>query len=636
MKEFAQFRLDTVNQCLWRHMDTGADERILLTPKAFAVLRHLVEHAGRLMTLNELLDAAWPDTHVEPAVLNNQILNIRNVLGDHAKSPVFIETVPRRGYRFIAPVRDGVAEANLGGASLTRKLVGRQGALGELQDSLRKALRAQRQIVFITGESGIGKTALADEFQRRAAEEVPGIRIVRGQCVEGYSGKEAYFPMLEALGQLCRGSGGEPVVRILASQAPTWLVQFPALIRREHREMLQREVLGATRERMLREIGDALEAIASETPLLLVFADLHWVDPFTVDLISSLARRRGPARLMMLATYRPADLGSACHPLKALTRDLVVHGLCHEIALEPLTKAEIAEFLTLEARGARPPEALASLLYRHSEGNPLFMVAALEHLVQRGLISRERGVWELEVALEVIDLEVPEGVRRMIEVQIERLGTEEQRALEAACVNGVAFSVHVTAAPAGLDEERFEDLCEDLSRRQHLVRWAGSREFPDGTVSQRYEFAHALYREVFYRRLPPGRRAKLHLRVGERLEGLFAQHESEIAAELAEHFEKASERHRAVKYLRLAAETSGRRFEPRRAVEILGHALQLAGKLPEAERAASEIEILEKLAGIYTMLNGSIRAIQTYEDLAARTALAGLIDVEVRALIDMA
>jgi len=185
MKEFAQFRLDTVNQCLWRHVDAGNDERILLTPKGFAVLWHLVEQAGRLVTRDELLDAVWPETRVEPAFLNNQILNIRNALGDRPKSPVFIETLSRRGYRFIAPVRDCVADANLGGDSPSRKLVGRRPALRELRDSLRKTLRNQRQIVFVTGEPGIGKTTLVDEFQRGAAAEVPGIRVVRGQCVEG-------------------------------------------------------------------------------------------------------------------------------------------------------------------------------------------------------------------------------------------------------------------------------------------------------------------------------------------------------------------------------------------------------------------------------------------------------------------
>ena len=95
-------------------------------------------------------------------------------------------------------------------------------------------------------------------------------------------------------GRLCRGPQGEPLVQILSAEAPTWLAQLPSLLTREHREMLHREILGATRERMLREIGDALESFTAETPLLLVFEDLHWVDDSTVDLISALARRRHP------------------------------------------------------------------------------------------------------------------------------------------------------------------------------------------------------------------------------------------------------------------------------------------------------------------------------------------------------
>jgi DNA-binding winged helix-turn-helix (wHTH) protein/tetratricopeptide (TPR) repeat protein len=641
VQEFPPFRLDTVNQCLWRHMDTGDDERILLTPKAFAVLRHLVERAGRLVTNDELLGAVWPDTHVEPAVLNNQILNLRNALGDRPKNPAFIETLPRRGYRFIAPVNNVLTDANVGGASLSRKLVGREAALGELQGSLRKALRDQRQIVFVTGEPGIGKTSLLDEFQRQAAADVPGIRIVRGQCVEGYGGKEAYYPMLEALGQLCRGSEGESVVRILAAQAPTWLVQFPALMKRHHRETLQREILGATRERMLREIGDALEVIASASPLLLVFEDLHWVDPSTVDLMSALARRRSPAKLMIFGTYRAAEVESSSHPLKALTQELLVHRLCREIALEPLSEAEIVEYLRSEESEATSSEALAGLLYRHSEGNPLFVVAALEHLEERGLISRVNGGWQPRVPLEEIDLGVPESLRRMIEAQIERLSTQEQRVLEVASLESVGrsrFAAVSRAAVIDLEPEVFEGVCETLSRRHRIVRPTGSEKLVDGTVTSNYEFVHVLYREVCYQRIAPGRRAKLHQRLGTWAEE-HSEPLNEAAAWLAGHFEEGGDWTRAVKYLRMAADTAGRRFESRQAAAILEHALDLVKNLQEAERAESEIEILEKLATIYVaLLDGihAIKAIKSYEALAAIAADGGLIDLEVRSVIDMA
>jgi len=328
-KEFPPFRLDPVNQCLWRRGDAGEDERVLLTPKAFAVLGYLVEHAGRLVTQEELLEAVWPDTYVQPEVLKYQVADIRGKLGDDPKSPLFIETLQRRGYRFIAAVRGGDATQ-----PEPRAPAGSDRVLGELWDCLRRSLHGERQIVFIATEPGIGKATAADEFQRQAEANVPGIRVARGQCVEGYGSREAYYPMLEALGQLCRGFAGDSVVRTLAEQAPTWLVQLPALVKPEHREMLQQEILGATRQRMLREICDALNTIASGSPLLLALEDLQWADPFTVDLISAVARSRTPAKLMLVGAYRQADVASSEHPLKALKPDLLIHHLCREIALE--------------------------------------------------------------------------------------------------------------------------------------------------------------------------------------------------------------------------------------------------------------------------------------------------------------
>ena len=634
MKEFPPFRLDTANQCLWRRGDAPDGQRVMLTPKAFAVLRYLVEHAGRLVTQDALLEAVWPDTFVQPEVLKYQIADIRGTLGDRARNPLFIETLPRRGYRFVATVTEDESQGALAPASPDRgRLVGRERELDALRACLRKALKGQRQIVFITGEPGIGKTALVDEFQRLAAAGEPNLRIARGQCVEGYGGAEPYYPVLEAVGQLCHGPGGKRVVEILAAQAPTWLVQFPALLKREQREMLQQEILGATRDRMLREIREALDTLNLEAPLLWIFEDLQWVDPSTVDLISASARKRVAAKAMVIITKRPVDMVAPEHPLKQLKQDLLVHHLCHEITLAPLSEGEVAEYLNTDAPGCGLPEGFAELIHRHSDGNPLFMIAALDHMAEHGQIARENGRWRLKVPIEEMALEVPETLRQMIESQIDHLTSEQQRALEVASVNGVLFSASVNAIPANLDEGQFEELCDALSRRYHMVRWAGSRQFPDGSVSVRYEFTHALYREVFYHRQTPGRRAKLHLRIGERLEQLFTRHESEVAAELAGHFEQGGDWQRAIKYLWLAADTAGRRFEPQQTTEILEHALELAKKLPDADRAVSEPGTLERLAGIYAA-SGDIRASETYAALSARAAHYGLIDVEVHGLVE--
>src|SRR4029077_4614838 len=167
-----------------------------------------------------------------------------------------------------------------------------------------------------------------------------------------FGGKEAYYPVLEALGALMRGPSGEALIQTLAAQAPGWLVQFPSLVKPEQRESLQREILGLTRERMVREICEALELFTADRPLLLILEDLQWVDDSTLDLLSALARRRGPARLMLLATYRPVDAILSGSPLRRLKQDLLIHRLCQEIALERLSEPEVEAFLLARFPGS--------------------------------------------------------------------------------------------------------------------------------------------------------------------------------------------------------------------------------------------------------------------------------------------
>src|SRR6516162_8053426 len=436
MKTFRAFRLDAANQCLWR-----GEHRVPLTPKAFDVLRYLVDHPGRLVTQDEILEALWPETYVNPELIKKYILGLRKALGDRHDQPEFIETFPKRGYQFVAAVRDdlvvGVRDLAVGAA---KNLVGRDGALAELHTLLQLVLQGQRQVIFVAGEAGIGKTTLVDAFHQHALRS-HSLRVARGQCVEGFGGKEAYYPMLESLGQLTQNPEGNPVIQTLAIRAPTWLIQFPALVKAEHREALQREILGATRERMVREICEALEAITRETPLVLIFEDLHWSDPSTLDVISALARRREAAKLMLLCTYRPVDVALSNSSLKGLKRDLQVHQLCREIALERLEEASIAEYLATEFSPGNLPVGLAALIYRHSGGNALFMVAIVQDMVKRGLISQNKDEWTLSTPLEKLAPSVPETLQQMLEAQFDQLSAAEQAVLKTASVAGERFSV---------------------------------------------------------------------------------------------------------------------------------------------------------------------------------------------------
>jgi DNA-binding winged helix-turn-helix (wHTH) protein len=615
MKYFESFGLDTLNECLWKN---GA--QISLPPKPFAVLRYLVENPARLITHDELLDALWPETYVQPQVLRTYMLELRKVLGDDAGQPRFIQTLPKRGYRFVAAVVDASsAEPLRNGTGKQRdpetarqetktsetipetgitKIVGRDEELDRLM-SLADALKTgQRQVVFITGEAGIGKTALVDSFVTSFQRfgPAPLVCIARGQCVEGFGGKEQYYPVMEALSHLCASPDGETACRILGRMAPAWL----ASLGREA-EALTVPTRHAAEERMPGDLCAALEELATEMSLILIFEDVHWADESTLHLISALARRRAAAKLMVLATYRPqAGLAEATeHLRKGLKQDLLMRRLCVEIALAPLAKTAVRDLLSRELKQETLPPGLASFVYRHSEGNPLFVIAVLEHLIAQQYLIREAtdGAprWEQQSTLEEAEAGVPEGLTQMIELEMERLSLQERRILEAGSLMSVAFPAWAVAAALEEDEVETEEACDELARRLYFLERAGEDELPNGTCTAFYVFAHGLYREVLYHRQSATRRARRHVRIAERLGRLFAGREAHVAREMAMHYEAAEDWPSAASALRSAAQHAFDRQAHAEAAELLEHALEIAQSLNEFERVAAAREIGKEL-----------------------------------------
>ena len=626
MKVFHSFRLDTANHCLWR-----GDRRVPLPPKGFDVLRYLVEHPGRLVTQDEILQALWPGIFVNPEVIKKYILGIRKALGDRSDKPVFIETFPKRGYQFVAPVSDESPAWSGLPADSSKNIVGRDMALANLDRHLDAAVRGKRQVIVVTGEAGIGKTTLVDVFHERLIRR--SVRFARGQCIEGFGGKEAYFPMLEALGHLIRGADGKALVKSLAQQAPTWLTQFPSLVKADEREALQREIFGATRERMVREICETLESLTVENPLVLVFEDLHWADPSTLDLISALARRRQPAKLVLIGTYRPVDVILSKSHLKSLKQDLLVHQLCEEIPLECLEEHEIADYLAKEFPSNGLPAGLAALIYRHSGGNALFMVTIVQELVKKGYLAKSKDAWSLTTPLRRIDLGVPETLQQMLELQFDQLRAMEQRIVEGASVAGECFSVWKVSATVGIEPDQVEDLCDELARRQQFIRRAIPIE-PADDIGVQYEFIHSLYRQAVYRRLSDRIRSRLHQNLGVCLKELCtsAEQEQELASEIALHFEAGRDYEHAIRYLILAAENASGRFAYRDSIEVLQQALKLIPRVTHTSGAQLETRVLESIGDAHYALGSMADSAKAYQKAASLAAQAGLKAAQVSAL----
>ena len=622
---FPPFRLDPANQQLWMGL-----EQIPLAPKAYAVLHFLAAHPGRLVTKDELLDAVWPETHVTEGVLKVAVAEIRKALNDVSRSPRFIETAHRRGYRFIG----GMDAAETRNTAPGFRAVEREHALEQLESAMRKAFDGERQVVFVTGETGIGKTTLVETFVERASADA-GVWVASGQCLEHFAEGEAYFPVLEALTRLCGEPGRERLIEILRQQAPTWLAQMPSLVDERDREHLKRETLGAVKERMLREIAAAIEALTAETRLIVVLEDLHWSDYSTVDLISHLARRRGPARLLVIGTFRPAELIVKRHPLREIERELQVHRRCLQLPLEFLTEAAVAKYLALRFQGSEFPEALPRLIHQRTDGNPLFLVNVVDDLIaQKQLVQGARG-WQLSVPLEQAGMLIPDSLQQLIERQIERLSEEERRLLSVASIAGLEFSTRTLSGGMDSSIPEIETWCEGLVKRRQFLRPAKMIPLSDGSLLERYGFIHAMYQHVLYQGVPQPRRVVLHRRIGEFQETAYCAHLEEIAAELAVHFQEGRDYARAIHYRRLSAVKALKQYANREAQEHLGKALALLEHLPETERAQMEAGLFQERGSARRAMDDSEGAAADFERAVACARRAKRTDWEVEALLKL-
>ncbi|TMA93696.1 MAG: hypothetical protein E6J77_04750, partial [Deltaproteobacteria bacterium] len=333
---FAPYLLD-LDAGLLRSGETA----ISLRPKTWAVLCYLAQRPGVLVTKEEILDAVWAGTAVTEATLTKSIGEIRDALHDEVRHPRFVETVHRRGFRFVS-ASEGVGRAvphSPGSAPPPPvHIVGREKELTRLHQLLETAAGGTRQTVFITGEAGIGKTTLVEAFLAAVASRSgAGETIVAaGRCMRRSSGEEPLMPVLEAVGRLARGPHAARVVQLLREHAPAWLIQLPWLVERGELHDLRAGLSGTTPERMLRVFAQLVEELTNEVTLVLVLEDLHWADGSTVDLVSILAQRPERARLLLLGSYRAAEAIANAGPFDGMRRLLGLKHRCVELPLDLL------------------------------------------------------------------------------------------------------------------------------------------------------------------------------------------------------------------------------------------------------------------------------------------------------------
>lgn len=571
MISFPPFRLDSDQERLWK-----GETLLVLRRKPFAILRYLAAHPNKLVTHDELFAHVWRGAVVSDSAMRSHMHELRQVLGDRV-----IETVIGRGYRFVAElVDDVVVEAAPHVAEVPPLVVGREAELEMLRAAHERARTGRRQLCFITGEPGIGKTTLVRAFL--AGLDLRTVIIGRGACIEQHGTPEPYLAIIDALSALTNSPRSAQVVAALIRYAPTFVSQVPQLVSDEQLAEVTRRAIGGNESRQLRELSQAIESMCSQDLLVLALEDLQWSDVATIDLLSLLGQRQDRAKLLVVGTSRHAEIQSPDHPLNRVMRSLVTRSGALAVQVPKIDASAVQSFIDRRFVGHTFPARLTQLVAKITGGTPLFMVSLLEELAGRGMLAERDGRWELTASIEEVQAHRPASVKQLIDIQLDRLAVTEQRVLEAASVVGAEFSTRLVAAALELPIEQVDDTCDALARKGLFLR---------AEADNRFAVTHALIQEVCVERSSHGRRQRWHRLVAEAIER--DPRASELSHLLAKHFDAGGEPARAIPAYLAAGRQAGQRYASSDAFALCARALDLSARLPASrERDVLELEVL--------------------------------------------
>ena len=493
-----------------------------------------------------------------------------------------------------APAPGTIASAGRG------EVVGREIEKAALREEFAIAASGRATMVCISGEPGIGKTTLAEDFLSEVARSSAHL-VARGRCSERLAGAEAYLPILDALEDLLKDDPGQAIRKALETHAPSWQRQIapfdtgPGAVSAV-----------ASQERLKRELAAFLADISEEKPLVLFIEDIHWADASTVDLLAYVLTRLGSSRFFTIITFRPSELQLAQHPFLALKLDLQTRGVARELPLAFLSENEVRALLGLKFPGSAFPPEVARLIHSRTEGNPLFVADIADYLRVKGVIRENNGVWQMSGTLPDLERDLPESMRSMVQRKVSQLTEADNQLLIAASVQGHDFDSAVVAAAMGRDGAEVEERLVELERVYTFVYRRDEHEFADGTLTTRYRFVHVLYQNVLYGSLSVSRRVQLSKAVGETILKLQKGAPGSYAAELGFLFEAARDPDKASQFFAAASRNAAKVFANEEAAVLARRGLAQLAKVEESpERQARELSL-------QSVLGTSLAATQGY------------------------
>ncbi|MDH5672589.1 MAG: AAA family ATPase [Myxococcales bacterium] len=549
-----------------------------MQPKVFDVLVYLLKHRERVVGKTELLDALWPEEHVNESAIAWSISHARRAIGQQRGDKGPIETVHGRGYRFVGEVQhdpepssvpppataaDSEALAQplpnpgVGSQPPREPLVGREELMQRLGNRLDEARAGSGRLLLLTGEAGIGKTRCAEELAQVAAEH--GMCVATGRCVEA-SGAPVFWPFVQALRAI-----GQQQAR-LAERCRELLTSLQAVAPLD--SDAEQEQQSARRFWLLEGISRLIRDAASERPLLLLLEDLHWADEASLELLAFLAPDIATAPLLLLGTLREELDERADQGLRRVARH------AERVPLSRLGVDEVARYIA-DLTGQSPSRELALSVHRATAGTPLFVQETL-----RGLIAAHGR--DAVCELQPDDIQPPQVARDVLRTRLQALPAEERRLLSAASVLGERFELSLLQALADAEPHQLLEWLEGPSRADLVIA-----EAPHS-----YRFAHELLRSLLYADLPTARAVALHRKAANALLAISAGEPRH--GEIALHFHRslaAGEHARVVEHARQAAAAASAAYAYADAVRYYEWALE-AQALDSGATARERVELL--------------------------------------------
>ncbi len=382
---------------------------------------------GRLVSLDEILDEVWPDRFVQPEIVKTHIRTLRRLREDDVRRPRFIETRPRSGYRFVGELPDR-QEAQP--PSTPCLLLGRSNERAAIKRALDKARTGKREYVVVTGEAGLGKSALLDAAASGVRLE-PDVVVATSYGVTTRGFREPPGLSIALLQDLARQFDPSVLTAALAAHAPHWaryLAPGPEA-------SLDEPQRGWWLQQMAREACALVECLATHSTILLAVDDLQWADPDTSDLLVSLASRRYPAHLLVVTTFRQIQFTAPC-PIRAAVHGLIRQGRAQELALPPLDYSERIAVLQQSVDEAAKCRELAM----ESGGNPRLLQTL-------AAFANDAGG----------DVARPANTTKLMS-QVDDIPPAMQQVLEAGSIAGPRFCAWAVAKILGAEQDLVEDL----------------------------------------------------------------------------------------------------------------------------------------------------------------------------------